>query len=131
MKIPTLPEKIRKRKFLIPLIISVLCLVLSFFELTSHNRRMMRLVNVEKVIHRKQNTIEAVALRELEKEAVADLSGKDVDQDMVIYKYYKDSLISWINTFPIINDSYSPGAMFPIFPFFSREHKRTSTVIGR
>ena len=80
---------------------------------------MMRLVNVEKVIHRKQNTIEAVALRELEKEAVADLSGKDVDQDMVIYKYYRDSLISWINTFPIINDSYSPGAMFPNFSFFS------------
>lgn len=130
MKIPTLPEKIRKRKFLIPLIISVLCLVLSFFELTSHNRRMMRLVNVEKVIHRKQNTIEAVALRELEKEAVADLSGKDVDQDMVIYKYYKDSLISWINTFPIINDSYSPGAMFPNFSFFSRNTSMHQPLSG-
>ena len=59
MKIPTLPEKIRKRKFLIPLIISVLCLVLSFFELTSHNRRMMRLVNVEKVIHRGAAAVDA------------------------------------------------------------------------
>ncbi|MFA5443909.1 MAG: ATP-binding protein [Bacteroidales bacterium] len=130
MKIPTLPEKLRKRKFLIPLIIAVISLVLSFFELTSHNQRMMRLVNVEKVIHRKQYAVEEIALRELEKDAVSDLSGKDVDQDMVVYKYYRDSLISWINTFPIINDSYSPGAMFPDFSFFSRNTSMHQPLSG-
>jgi len=122
------------RKFLIPLILAVICLTLSFFELTSHNRRMMRLVNVEKILHKKQRKIEAIALHELEQEKMGVLSPKDVARDMVVYKYYKDSLISWVNTFPVINDSYSPGTMFPNLSFFSRNtiiHQPLSEVDGR
>ncbi|HHV02418.1 MAG: ATP-binding protein [Bacteroidales bacterium] len=133
MKIPAILREIWNRKFLIPLILSAICLVLSFFELTSHNSRMMRLVDVEKSLHRKQRKIENITLQELEQDDMADLSGKDVPTDMVIYKYYKDSLISWVNTFPIINDSYSPGAMFPDFSFFSRNtilHQPLSGVDG-
>ncbi|MFA7458421.1 MAG: hypothetical protein WCY73_03245, partial [Bacteroidales bacterium] len=120
MRIKEIPAKIWEQRFLIPLTLAVLCLVLSFFELTSHNSRMKRLVQVEKVLHRKQHVIENIALQELEQDPMADLSERDVAGDMVVYKYYRDSLISWVNTFPIINDSYSPGAMFPNFSFFSR-----------
>ncbi len=133
MKMQVIIKEIWNRKFLIPLILSVICLVLSFFELTSYNRRMMRLVDVERVLHRKQHKIERIALQELERDGMADLSCKELPEDMVIYKYYNDSLISWSNTFPIINDSYSPGAMFPNYSFFSRNtmlHQSLSGVDG-
>lgn len=120
MKLKNISEKLWKHRFLLPLIAAVILFLLSFFELTSHNQRMVRLVGVEKVLHRKQYTIEEIARRELEQEGMADLSEKNVPEDMVIYKYYRDSLISWIHTFPIINDSYSPGSMFPGFSYFSR-----------
>lgn len=122
------------RKFLIPLILAAVCLILSFFELTSHNQRMMRLVEVEKILHKKQRDIENIALRELEQDKMGNLSPKDVARDMVVYKYYKDSLISWANTFPVINDSYSPGAMYPNLSFFSRNtilYQPLSGVDGR
>lgn len=65
---------------------------------------------------------------------MGSLSPKDVDRDMVVYKYYKDSLISWVNTFPVINDSYSPGAMYPNLSFFSRNtilYQPLSGIDGR
>ncbi|HOG25818.1 MAG TPA: ATP-binding protein [Bacteroidales bacterium] len=127
-------RQIWKQKFLIPLILAAVCLTLSFFELTSHNQRMKRLVGVENILHRKQRNIENIALRELEQDKMGSLSPKDVDHDMVIYKYYKDSLISWVNTFPVINDSYSPGAMYPNLSFFSRNtilYQPLSGVDGR
>ena len=80
-------RQIWNRKFLIPLILAAVCLTLSFFELTSHNQRMMRLVEVEKILHRKQRDIENIALRELEQEKMGSLSPKDVDRDMVVFNY--------------------------------------------
>ncbi|MFA5278042.1 MAG: hypothetical protein WC377_06145, partial [Bacteroidales bacterium] len=87
MRIKEIPAKIWEQRFLIPLTLAVLCLVLSFFELTSHNSRMKRLVQVEKVLHRKQHVIENIALQELEQDPMADLSERDVAGDMVVYKY--------------------------------------------
>ncbi|MFY9116783.1 MAG: ATP-binding protein [Bacteroidales bacterium] len=113
-------EKFRNYQYWLPLIVAGVLLVLSFSELTPHNKRMGRLVEVEKRLHHKQRTIEKIARKELEREMMADLSEDRLPDDMVIYKYYKDSLISWINTFPIVNDSYSPGTMFPGFSYFSR-----------
>lgn len=130
MKINDLVPYIRKYRVIIPLILAALCLILSFFELTSHNRRMLRLVDVEKVLHNKQVAIEKLALRELEEDASQWLSDKGVEEDMVIYKYVEDSLVSWVNTFPIINDSYSPDVLFPNFSFFSRNRLLQQPLTG-
>lgn len=109
-------------KYRIPLLVGIagLCLVLSFFELSSHHRHVMKLVQLEKVLHKKQRAIERVAQNALQQEAHQWLSEKGVESDMVVYKYVNDSLISWVNTFPIINDGYSTEALYPNFNFFSR-----------
>ncbi|NLA15934.1 MAG: HAMP domain-containing protein [Bacteroidales bacterium] len=133
MKVKNIVQKLWGYRYLLSLIAAVLLFVLSFFELTSYNRRMLRLVEVEKTLHRKQHIIEEIARKELEQEGMANLMEKNIPEDMVVYKYYKDSLISWINTFPIINDSYSPGSMFPGFSYFSRNtilHQPLSGVDG-
>lgn len=37
----------------------------------------------------------------------------DVPEDMVIYRYFEDSLQSWSNQFPVINDDISSKLIFP------------------
>ena len=128
MKYKEILKKMWNYRHLLPFVVAIVLLILSFSELTPHNKRMVRLVGVEKKLHNKQRIIEEIASEELDKNPLADLADNRVQNDMVIYKYYKDSLISWVNTFPIVNDSYSPGTMFPGFSYFSRN---TILQIGR
>ena len=101
MRIKEITAKILARRFLITITLEVLCLVLSFFELTSHNSRMKRLVQVENVLHRKQHVIEDIALQELEQDHKSDLYKRDVAGVMVVFKYYL-SLTSFSGFFPTI-----------------------------
>lgn len=116
-------NKLRKRilgyKHYWPLVVALLCLLLSFAELSSSNQRAHRLERVERILHRKQEKIEKLALEALESPSGEWLSDHNVKEDMVIYKYVDDSLTSWVNTFPIINDSYTPDAIFPNLSFFA------------
>jgi hypothetical protein len=133
MKYKEILKKMWNYRHLLPFVVAIVLLILSFSELTPHNKRMVRLVGVEKKLHNKQRIIEEIASEELDKNPLADLADNRVQNDMVIYKYYKDSLISWVNTFPIVNDSYSPGTMFPGFSYFSRNtilHQPLSGVDG-
>ncbi len=112
--------KIQAYKLYWPLAVALCCLLLSFAELSSNNQRARRLERVERVLHRKQRKVENLALQALNAPSAEWLSPHKVKEDMVLYKYVKDSLVSWVNTFPIINDSYTPDAVFPNLSFFAR-----------
>lgn len=105
---------------LVLICLAALCLSLSPFEMSTHNNRAKRLVRVEKVLRKKQASLEQIAHRALAQRTSDWLDEKGVEEDMVVYKYVNDSLVSWVNTFPIINDGYSPDALFPNLSFFSR-----------
>lgn len=45
----------------------------------------------------------------------------ELDEDIVIYRYVNDSLVSWYNQFPIINDNIAPKVVFHrLSPFDNR-----------
>ncbi|MCL2726803.1 MAG: HAMP domain-containing histidine kinase [Bacteroidales bacterium] len=59
---------------------------------------------MEKRLHDRLNKLEAIALNVLNTPKDEFINPESVSEDLIIYKYYNDSLCFWANTLPIAND---------------------------
>ncbi|MDR2585920.1 MAG: HAMP domain-containing protein, partial [Prevotellaceae bacterium] len=89
----------------------LLCLLffsLSFVDFSRFHNFVGEIIRVEKRLHDRQNKLEAFALEILHSRQEEQVKIEGVNEDMVFYKFYKDSLLFWVNTFPISNDDIFP-----------------------
>lgn len=91
------------------------------------------MIRLEQRLHKKQRVLEAVALQALEAEPDDWIDPAGIGDDMVVYKYVGDSLVAWVNTFPILNDDIRTAGMSPSYSFFSRNRLSQSPLanVGR
>lgn len=90
----------------IPLLLFILAVVFFIMSMADHNAG----DDTEEIARRIQNRVRTRT--ELLEKYVTD-PGRPLPDDMVIYTYVNDSLTSWRNQFPIINDDISGHMMLP------------------
>ena len=93
----------------IPLLLFLLAAVLFVMSLTGNNlsndtEKIAR--KTEKRISRRIQTLDK-HIDEVINTPSSSLSLVQIPEDMVIYKYVNDTLSTWVNQFPIVNDDIS------------------------
>jgi len=97
----------------IPLLLFILAVVLFIMSASGNNtgddtddvaRKTEKLIEnrISELDHHVDNAIESIP---------EDMLKMELPEDMVIYRYANDSLVAWINQFPIINDDISTRMM--------------------
>ena len=97
----------------IPLLLFILAVVLFIMSASGNNtgddtddvaRKTEKLIEnrISELDHHVDNAIESLP---------EDMLKMELSEDMVIYRYANDSLVAWINQFPIINDDISTRMM--------------------
>lgn len=82
-----------------------------------------------KEIHEKIDKLDRAIKSTLAKEPGTQSNPENLAEDIVIYRYVNDSLISWSNLFPIINDNISHKMVFHrLSPFDNRIESPLSNV---
>ena len=108
-------------------LLAVLFLSLSFVDFSRFHNYMGEVIRMEKRLHERQNKLETTAVAILNAEKNERIYQERVDEDLVIYKYYHDSLCFWVNTLPISNDViYAVDQRPPGFMLFSPFYAETS-----
>ncbi len=102
-------KEILSKKGRILWILAAILAFASFFKFSSSGSMDREVEILEKKIHKRQGLLERYSIAALEKPDTAFLSFNDFPEDMVIYRYCKDSLDSWflqswINQFPVSSD---------------------------
>ena len=78
---------------------------LSFVDFDRFHSFTKEVMQIEKRIHQKQAQLETAALAALETSKEEWMPSGKLGEDQILYKYYQDSLCSWVNTLPITNDA--------------------------
>ena len=105
-------KRVTKKDILFLWIVAFLLVLFSFMEFSSSESMRRRVEALEKRIHRRESVLQAYVAKVLDAPHSEFVSFKDFPEDMVIYRYFDDTLQSWINEFPISNDVidfYSPA----------------------
>ncbi|HIZ86937.1 MAG TPA: GHKL domain-containing protein [Candidatus Coprenecus pullistercoris] len=101
-------------------VLALCCFFLSFFQFTptSSERRAER---AERLLHKRESILQVFVDKALETPADEWLRFNGFPEDMVLYRYVDDTLQSWINTFPIINDGIGiPSSWYRIHDMRNR-----------
>jgi len=93
-----------KKRIAILWILAFLFTIFSFFEFSSSDSMDRDVERLEHRIQKRQKILENFAFKAIEAPDSVFLSFKDFPKDMVIYRYYEDTLQSWVNQLPISND---------------------------
>lgn len=95
---------LRKRTALL-WICAVMITIASFMEFSSAGSMDREVKRLEKRIHKRQAILESFASRALKLDNKEFINfGSELPEDMVIYRYFDDTLQSWANQLPISND---------------------------
>jgi len=84
--------------------LALLLMIVSFLEFSSSDSMDREVSRLESRIHIRQQLLEDFVLKTAETPDSLFIDFKDFPEDMVIYRYYSDTLQSWINQLPIAND---------------------------
>lgn len=92
-------------------VLSLFFAIFSFLEFSSSDSMDREVAKLEHRIQDRQAVLQDYVNRAMEMPDSVFLSFKDFPEDMVIYRYYNDTLQSWLNQLPIANDEID------FFPF--------------
>ena len=99
----------------LPLVCLVLALVIFTISLTNSSNSS----NLEKTamktgerVERRINALNSLIESTLATDPNIESEPKEIDEDLVIYRYVNDSLVFWNNQFPILNDDISRKILF-------------------
>ena len=100
---------------------------ISFIKISSFDSMDREVEKLEKKIHKRQQILEKYSLMAIEQPDSVFLEFEDFPEDMVIYKYFKDTLFndtlqSWVNQFPVSNDEIDK------YPFYWMSHLNSKSV---
>lgn len=104
-------------------IVSLILTISSFMEFSSVASLDREVLRLESLIHRRQEILEKFSEQVLEMPQSEFIKIDDFPKDMVIYRYFDDTLHSWINQLPIANDDID------YFPFGYRINHLNSRVV--
>lgn len=96
--------KLKNKRIAIYWAIVFICAISSFIRYSPVNSVDKAVKDLQERIHKRQQILEDYAKIALETPDSVFLSFKDFPEDMVIYRYYQDTLQSWVNRLPISND---------------------------
>ncbi len=98
-------KDIFKRRTFVLWIVAVLATISSFLEFSSTGSMDREVERLENLIHKRQEILEKYAEKTLNSPENEFVSfDPPLPEDMVIYRYFNDTLSSWINQLPIAND---------------------------
>ena len=103
--------------------IAFILTVVSYLELSPVGSLDREVSRFESQIHRRQTILEEYAVEVLNSPDTAFIRFDQFPSDMVIYRYFNDTLQSWINQLPIANDDID------YFPFAYRMNHLGSRVV--
>jgi len=95
---------IMKKRTAILWILAFLFTIFSFFEFSSSDSMDREVSRLEHKIQKRQKILEDFVNKSMETPDSVFLSFPNFPKDMVIYRYYDDTLQSWLNQLPISND---------------------------
>lgn len=95
----------------------------SFMEFSSAVSLDREVSRLEDVIHKRQLVLEQYAQQTLDLPDDEFVHFEEFPEDMVLYRYFNDTIHSWINQFPIANDDID------FFPFGYRINHLNSRVV--
>lgn len=116
-------REIFKRKSSILWIGALLFTFASFVEFSPPSSIDREVSRLESVIHKRQQLLEGYAMEVMNRPADEFSFIENFPEDMVIYRYFDDTLQFWINQFPISNDDID------FFPFGYRINHLNSSVV--
>lgn len=95
--------------------------LLSLVEFSSHKELDKSVARFQSKLHKRQEVLHGYAQKVLEMRRDLFIEIENFPEDMVIYRYFDDTLHSWLNSFPIANDDidYYPS-IYRINHFNSR-----------
>jgi signal transduction histidine kinase len=102
---------------------AIVSATLSFVEFSTVESLDREVDLLETRIHNRQEVLESYVTRVLEMPDDEFVTFDDFPDDMVIYRYFDDTLQSWVNRFPIANDDID------FFPFAYRINHLNSRVV--
>ncbi len=102
---------------------AIVSAILSFVEFSTVESLDREVDLLETRIHKRQEILESYAFKVLESPDDEFVTFDGFPDDMVIYRYFDDTLQSWINRFPIANDDID------YFPFAYRINHLNSRVV--
>ncbi len=97
--------------------------IASFLEFSTPGSMDREVARLESVIHKRQQILEQFAVKTLALPENEFISFEDLPEDMVIYRYFDDTLQSWANQLPISNDDIF------YFPYGYRINHLNSRVV--
>ncbi|MFA6770772.1 MAG: hypothetical protein WCR71_06325, partial [Bacteroidales bacterium] len=116
-------KEILKQKAVILWIIALLLTLASFMEFYSATSLDREVARLESLIHKRQAILESFAKQTLDLPDDQFVSFPDFPEDMVIYRYFNDTVQSWINQLPIASDEIE------FFPFGYRINHLSGRVV--
>lgn len=116
-------KEILREKAIVLWILALLFTLASFMEFSSSETLDREVSRLEGLIHKRQSILESFAHKTLEMPSDKFVSFDDFPEDMVIYRYFNDTVQSWINQLPLANDEIE------FFPFGYRINHLNSRVV--
>lgn len=92
-------------------IVALILAAISFMEFSTSDSLDREVKNLESTIHKRQQVLEEYSRKAIETPDSVFLEFAELPEDMAIYKFYADTLHSWVNQLPISNDDID------FFPF--------------
>ncbi len=105
-------------------VIAIILIISSFFEFTTPDSMDREVAKLETLIQRRQDILEDYSLQTLNSPKDTFITFDNFPEDMVIYRYFNDTIHSWINQLPISNDEIDR------FSFGYRLNHLTSRVVS-
>ncbi|OFY41721.1 MAG: hypothetical protein A2X18_10365 [Bacteroidetes bacterium GWF2_40_14] len=84
--------------------LAILLMIVSFLEFSSSDSMDREVTRLENRIHKRQQILEDFVIKASETSDTLFIDFSDFPEDMIIYRYYNDTLQSWMNQLPIAND---------------------------
>lgn len=116
-------KEILSRKTTMLWIIALLLTLASFMEFSSAASLDREVSRLETLIHKRQAILESYVLKTLDKPSNEFVTFNDFPEDMVIYRYFNDTVQSWIHQLPLASDEIE------FFPFGYRINHLSSRVV--
>jgi len=86
-------------------LLAALFMCLSLMDLQRYHSFFEEVLSLEKYLHARQKQLEEAALEALSQPKDAWMDAGRLGEDQILYKYYHDSLCTWVNSLPI---AYQP-----------------------
>lgn len=116
-------KEILSKKSTVLWIIALILTLASFMEFSSAASLDREVSRLESLIHKRQLILESFARKTLELPNDEFVTFEDFPEDMVIYRYFNDTVQSWVNQLPLANDEIE------FFPFGYRINHLSSRVV--